>query len=142
MATEELVIDESNFHEHFFDARKNAPKPGQVLACYESFAEFVDGNLKRDVLHLLLNTTKAEAGQRLLQKVAGATAESALRVVQEMTKDLISGQSPAEVAAKPYEFHLQMFYYTDPSNVPQDDPRWWAPQMVSCKFGQNDDSSS
>lgn len=139
MTTDELIIDETNFDQHFFDTRKHAPKPGQVLACYESFAEFIDGNLKRDVLHLLINTTKAESAQRLVQKIAGATAESALKVVQEMTADLLDGMPPAEVATKPYELHLQLYYYTDLANVPTNDPHWWTASMFDCKFKQNDD---
>jgi len=75
----ELVIDESNFDQYFFDIYEHKPKPGQILACYEAMADFIDGNLKRDILHILVSSKKGgEAGPRLMQKLAGATEETAL----------------------------------------------------------------
>jgi hypothetical protein len=139
MNTDELVIDESNFSDYFFDARKHGPKPGQVMACYETYAEFVDGNLKRDVLHLLTNTDKVEAAQRLLQRVGAVIYEDSLRIIQEMTDDLLNGMSPAEVAAKPYEMRLQFFYYTDKELVPND-PHWWHSKLIECRHSDETDA--
>lgn len=139
MTTDELVIDETNFDQHFFDVRRHGPRKGQVLACYTSFAEFVDGNLKRDILHILLNTDKVEAASRVLQKVGGVTAKDSRRIVSEMCNDLLNGLSPAEVAAKPYEMQIEMFYYTDLTLVPTDDPHWWHTKIIEAKLGQDID---
>jgi hypothetical protein len=130
-ALKELVIDENNFDEYFFDARKHGPKLGQILACYDANAEFVDGNLKRDLIHLLMTNHKGgEASIRLLQKLGGATSTSALPVVKEMMRDLLSGKSSDEVAAKAYSFQCQFFYYTWRECMPKDDPHWWSTALV------------
>jgi len=126
-----VEIDESNFEQYFFDIRKNGPKPGQVLACYEAMADFVDGNMKRDVIHILMHSDKGgEAGPRLLRKLAGATESSAFRVIREMVKDLLSGMSSEEVAKKAYEMRCQHFYYTQKECLPEDDPHWWSTCLI------------
>jgi len=130
-ALKDLVIDESNFDQYFFDARRNKPKPGQVLACYEANAEFVDGNLKRDTIHLLMTSNKGgEASVRLVQKLGGGTPTSSMTVVKEMMQDLLSGMSSDEVAEKPYSFQCQFFYYTWRECMPKGDPHWWSTALV------------
>ncbi len=131
---DELIIDESNFDEYFFDVRKHKPKPGQVLACYDAIAEFVDGNLKRDVIQLLLQNDKAgETTPRLMQKLAGSVLEDSMKVVKEILKDLISGMTIDDVASKPYEFHCQHFFYTDRQYIPQNDRRWWSTSLIDVR---------
>ena len=56
----ELVIDESNFTEYFKDCRIHRPERGDVMAKYTAIAEFVDGAMKKDVIHLLLNHDKPQ----------------------------------------------------------------------------------
>ncbi len=129
---EELIIDESNFTQYFFDVRKHGPKPGQVLACYRSYAEFIDSPLKRDILHLLVNTSKAEAAQKLLRKIACASLLDSVRVIKEMCQDLIHGMSPMDVVQKPYEMFVEYYYYVDPANVPVNDPHWWS-CAIQCR---------
>lgn len=136
-----LEIDESNFDQYFFDTRKHKPKPGQVLACYESMADLVDGNLKRDIIHLLM--TKEQTATRcvaLLQKLAGATDKSAVKVVKEMMTDLLSGKSTDEVAAKPYELQCRYYYYCYKQCMPTDDPRWWSTSLIDVRFTNEDGS--
>ena len=128
-----LVIDSSNFDQWFHDTRKNKPQKDQVLACYETWAELVDGNLKRDIIHLLMTTDNAgETGPRLLQKLAGATTESSLEVIKEMTNDLLSGMGSEGVASKPYSMHCRFFYYTWRECMPQSDPHWWSTSLVEA----------
>jgi len=121
----ELIIDESNFHEHFFEVNRNhKPQRGQTMAKYTAIVEFVDGNLKRDILNLLVNTQKAQECTILLRKLGGAVEGDALRVCREMAEDLHSGMSVEEVAKKIYKYTFEQFYWTKPENVPDDDPHW------------------
>lgn len=133
----DLIIDETNFDQYFFDTRKHKPKPGQVLACYEAAAELVDGDLKRDLLCLLMTTDKAEAAQRLLQKLGGASYEDSVRVCREMTEDLVNGMLPEEVAEKPYRYRYQSFYYTNLEYVPDNDPHWWSSSLIDIRLPEN-----
>lgn len=121
---EEKIIDESNFHEHFHDVRFHRPKRGQVMARYSATAEFVNGQLKRDVIDLLAKEGKAEAATRVMRKLGMAVQRDALRVVREMAEDLISGISPEKVEEKPYKYTMEAFYYCDKADVPAGDPHW------------------
>lgn len=132
--TNDLIIDENNFNQYFFDVRTNKPQPGQVLACYEAQAEFVDGNLKRDLLHLLLYKNKAEPACRVFQKVACATWDDSVRICREITEDLISGMSSEEVLQKPYSFKLQQFFYTEKQYIPDNDPHWWSTSLIDIRL--------
>jgi hypothetical protein len=127
----ELVIDETNFDKHFFDVRRHAPKRGQVIARFTAVADLVDGRLKRDLIDLLKNTEKALPATNVMRKLGCCTEADSYRVCIEMTKDLLSGMSDDEVAEKVYEYHLESFYYTDPSNVPTDDPHWSTITMLN-----------
>jgi hypothetical protein len=76
MSDDELVIDESNFSEYFFDSRRHKIQKGQVLACYSAKADWVDSNEKANVVDLLINyDTKVEpaiqvmgSGTRLVER--------------------------------------------------------------------------
>jgi len=131
---EKLEIDESNFEDYFFDVRHNKPKPGQVLACHESLADLIDGNLKRDFIHVLMHSKKGgSGGPRLLQKLAGATEESSYALTKSILGDLLSGMSTDEVASKPYEFRCQHFYYTWRGCIPTNDPHWWSASLIDVR---------
>lgn len=138
--SKDLIIDETNFDQYFFDVRKNKPKPGQVLACYEAEADFVEGNLKKDIVHLLMTNNKgSDLSVRLMQKLAGATKDSAISVVKEMMSDLLSGVSSSDVAKKNYSFHCQYFFYTDRDYIPQNDPHWWSTSLIDISRPSDED---
>ena len=138
-ALKTLVIDESNFSDYFFDVDRHGPQKGQVLACYESSADFIDGNMKRDIIHLLLTNEKAgETCPRLMQKLAKATPESAIQVIKDMTKDLLSGMGTDAVAEKPYHFDLRAFYYTWKECMPEHDRHWWSSCLIDVRQPDNE----
>jgi len=131
---QELEIDEGNFHEHFRDVRISTPFRGDVMAQYTAVAEFVDGNEKRQIISLLASTeNKMEATAQVMRKLLFASEVDAYRVPRLIAEDLISGMSVGEVAAKPYKYTLEMFFYTDPSNVPKDDPHWSCISLLSLE---------
>lgn len=121
---DDLVIDESNFDDYFFDVRKNAPKRGQVMACYVAEAELVDGDLKRDLIYLLSMTSKVSESVTLLRKIGLASEEDAVRICREIAEDLQEGMTAKEILAKPYTYKFQAFYYTDRELVPKDNAHW------------------
>ncbi len=121
--TESLIIDETNFAEHFFDARKHKPKHGQVLAIYRAHAVFCRGPEKLEIIKMLRNGN-AETAAQIMHKVHCAEYSKAFDICLEMTTDLLNGMSDDEVLDKEYEFVVEIMYYTDPNNVPEDDPHW------------------
>lgn len=132
MENKELIIDETNFDQYFFDARKHGPKEGHVLACYEAVAEFVDGDLKRDIVNLLMSyDNAAESAQRVFQKLGGASYRDSIRVVKEIVDDLVNGVTVEEVLEKPYEYHLQLFYYTLEEYIPKNDKHWSKIKLIN-----------
>ncbi len=121
---DDVIIDESNFSEYFFDIRYHQPKDGQCLARFRARAEFVDGQLKRDVVHVLLNMTKGGDGAyKVMRKLAGASERDAIRIPIMIGTDLCNGLSVDQVCEKPYEYDCEFFFYADPLNVPFD-KRW------------------
>lgn len=131
MSDDNLVIDSSNFHEYFFDVRKFKPQPGQVMAKYTAVAYLEDGQLKRDLIDLLLKPGKAEAAVRVMRVLGGAVEKDSYRVPREMAADLASGMSVEEVANKSYKFLLEHFFWADRDVVPQDDPHWYTIPLLN-----------
>lgn len=125
---EELVIDDSNFDDHFFDVRKHGPKAGQVLAKFRAAAMFVDGPHKHDVIKLL-KIDKAQQATMVMRKIHHAREPDCYRICREMCEDLIAGMSDDDVAKKEYEYILEAFYYTQKECVP-DDPHWETMQLL------------
>jgi hypothetical protein len=122
---QEIEIDETNFGEHFRDVRVCDPSKGDVIAQYSASAEFVDGGEKRQVISLLSSTeNKMEATAQVMRKLLFASEKDAYRVPRLMAEDLLSGMTEDDVAAKPYKYTLEMFFYTKPDNVPKGDPHW------------------
>lgn len=118
---DDVIIDENNFSDYFFDVRYNQPKEGQCLARFRAKAEFVDGQLKRDVVHVLLSMAKGGDGAyKVMRKLAGASEQDAIRIPLEMGQDLATGMTVDEVCNKPYEYDCEFFFYADPLNVPLD----------------------
>lgn len=122
---EGLVIDETNFDQYFFDAKKHTPKKGQVMARYTATAYLEDGNLKRDLISLLSKSNKAEAASRVMKVLGGATAKDSYRVPKEMAIDLAMGMSEDEVAKKPYKYTFETVYWAAKGVVPENDPHWY-----------------
>lgn len=120
---EQLVIDDSNFDDYFFDARKYAPKEGQIMAKFVAVAAFGDGPHKQDVIRLLY-VDKAKEASMVMQKLHFAKQPDCYRLCREICEDLIGGMSLEEVAEKEYEYVLEAFYYTKREYVPKNDPRW------------------
>lgn len=124
-----MVIDESNFTEHFFDARKSKPKPNQVMARFRAVAAFGESPAKMDVVNLMF-MDKARSAVAVMKKIHCAAEPDCFRVCREICEDLVSGMSKEEVCQKEYEFLLENFYYTDRENVPVDDPHWSLIELV------------
>ena len=118
-----LIIDETNFDQYFFDARKHTPKKGQVLVQYCVIAEFVDGPEKRDVINLLSRSNNVIPITQIVRKVAFASELDSYRVPLAIAKDLLSGMSIDKVAEKSYKYTAEFYYYTEPQYIP-DDPHW------------------
>ena len=130
----DLVINEKNFEEYFFDARKNAPQKGQVMAKYIAIAELVEGTLKKDLINLL-KLDKAAAAVSVLSKLGGAKYQDAVKICLEISNDLLSGLSEDEILAKPYKFTLEHFFYTQKDYVPKGDPHW---ETIDLLFDRED----
>lgn len=123
--SEEIIIDESNFHEHFFDITKFKPKKGQVLARYTAMAEFVEGDVKDFVVGALLNNPLgAEMSSKVMKHHCHATDEYASLIPLQIAEDLKNGDTPEEVKKKAYRFQIEYFYWTAPENIPTDDVHW------------------
>lgn len=122
--TDELVIDEKNFAEYFRDCRISRPERGDVIARYSAVAEFIDGQMKRDIIDLLHNRDKAFAATQVMRKLGCATQADSVRVCKEICQDLAAGMSLKEVEQKVYQYNIEVFYYTKKEYIPIDDPHW------------------
>jgi hypothetical protein len=129
----EEIIDEKNFKDHFKDVRNNAIQKGEIMAKYTSYAEFVDGNEKKQILYLVKNTDKMHATSQVMRKLLFASELDAFRVPREMAEDLANGMSEEEVLNKPYKYKLEMFFYTKSENVPKDDPHWSIISIINAE---------
>lgn len=129
----EEIIDENNFKNYFKDIRNNAIQKGEIIAKYTSFAEFVDGNEKKQILNLIKNTDKMNATTQVMRKLLFASEIDAIKIPREMAEDLSIGMSDEEVLKKPYKYKLEMFFYTKPENVPKEDPHWSAISIINLE---------
>jgi len=112
---EEFGITDDNFDDYFFSADNRKPEKGQVMVRFNAIAELVDGNLKRDMINLLLNNKKGAIGaSKMLQVFGKAVEEDCVQVTLKMAEDLYEGVSEDEVAKKSYKFRLQQLFYTQP----------------------------
>ena len=121
--TDELVINETNFKQYFRDCRQHQPERGDIVAKYIGSAEFIDGQMKKDVIDLLLNREKARAAVQVMQKLGFATYSEAIRICKEIANDLGNGMTETEVENKVYPYDIEMFFYTKKEYVPTD-PHW------------------
>jgi hypothetical protein len=133
---DEIIIDESNFHEYFFEIAKYKPQKGQVLARYTAMAEFVEGDVKDFVVSALLNNAMgAEMSSQVMKHHCHATDEYASAVPLEIAKDLKDGMTAEEVKKKAYRFQVEYFYWTAPENIPTDDVHW---EMITVSKAEMD----
>jgi len=108
----------------FFPIETHRPLKGQVIASYVAMAEFIDGEDKRAIVDAVQRPgASVLSAVKLMRKRCHATEADATRVLKEIVQDLQSGMSVEEVVSKPYRFTLELFYYTEPQNIP-DDPHW------------------
>jgi hypothetical protein len=122
---DEVVINETNFDQYFFDIRKHKPQRGQVIARYAAVAHFVDGQLKRNVIDVLRGMENGGAtAVKVLKKMGGASDRHSMKLAREMTQDLISGMTVDQVAAKEYPYDVEFFWYTEKKHIPTNDPHW------------------
>lgn len=126
---DQIVIDEHNFAEHFFDVRQHRPQPGQIMAKFTAVAIFGSGNEKRDIINLL-KIDKAKQAAQVMNRIHLAKAPDCYRVLREMCEDLHRGMSEEEVEKKEYEFVLEAMYYTQKECVPKGDPHWETLQVL------------
>jgi len=122
--SDELVIDEKNFAQYFRDCRISRPDRGDVIARYSAVAEFIDGQMKRDIIDLLHNRDKAFAATQVMRKLGCATQADSVRICKEVCQDLAAGMSLKEVEQKVYTYNIEVFYYTKKEYIPIDDPHW------------------
>lgn len=120
----ETVIDESNFSEYFRDCRNSKPEQDDIIAKYSAIAEFVEGTMKRDLIHMLKNFDMAVAATKIMKKLAFATEKDSVRVCREICEDLSNGLSESEIEKKSYSYEMEMFFYTKKEFIPWDDPHW------------------
>jgi hypothetical protein len=122
---EEIEINEENFKDYFKDIRKGKFEKGDIIAQYSASAEFIDGGEKRQVISLLTESEgKMEATAQVMRKLLFASEIDSYKIPRKMADDLISGMSVEDCAKKPYKYTLEMFFYTKPEYVPQNDPHW------------------
>jgi hypothetical protein len=131
----DLVIDETNFNQYFFDI-KEKPQKGQVLARYTGMADLLESKEKDFIVDALMGTKMgADMAAQVMKKHFHATDHDSIRVPQMILEDL-NELSPNEVKKKPYRFQLEYFYWTNPENIPTDDPHW-----ETITLGKNEKSS-
>lgn len=123
MEEESIVIDASNFDQYFFDARKNRPKKGQVLAKFTAFAVFGSGQQKRDIIQLV-KTDKIYQASQVMQRIHMARVPECYRLLREICEDLYNGMTDEQVENKEYEFVIESIFYTNKQYVPKGDPHW------------------
>jgi hypothetical protein len=123
----------------FFPIGTHRPVKGQVIASYAAMAEFIDGEDKRVIVEAVQRPgASVLSAVKLMRKRCHATEVDATRVLKEIIQDLQAGMSVEEVLVKPYRFTLELFYYTEPKNIPEDDLHWSQITLLqSDKFSVN-----
>jgi hypothetical protein len=121
----DLIIDEGNFSQYFRDASKFPPQKGDVLVCYRANADFVYGDLKKDVVDSLSNSTfGANTSIQIIRKLAKTNEKEAVLLTKRICEDLYGGMTEDEVLAKPYSYLFEMFFFAKKENIPIDDKHW------------------
>ncbi len=110
--------------ETFLDARKNSPRPDDVMARFRAVADFVNGRDKEIVIQFIKsNPLGADMAVKTLKNRCGALPVDATRVALEIAQDLCNGVPEEEVKEKPYKMEIEMIFYCKKEDVPFD-PHW------------------
>jgi hypothetical protein len=126
---DETEITSENFKDYFFDIRQNRPKAGQIMAKFTAIAEFVGEGAKKDMIYLM-TLDKAHQASMVMRKIHGAKEPDCYRVCREIAEDMLAGKSEQEIIDKPYEFVIELFFYTQREHVPKNDPHWETIQLM------------
>lgn len=128
----EVIIDETNFGEYFFDVKKHAPKKGQVLAKFTAVAELVNAFPKDQIVRMLLHNPKGgDLAPKVLRNICNATEAESVNLAKRIAQDLAEGMSEDEVLNKPYEYIMELFFWTNEECVPKDCPNWTTIKMLN-----------
>jgi len=138
---DELIIDETNFSQYFKEIKNNKPERDDVLARYRAKASLVNGAMKKDLMNLLMHNDSISA-LKVLQKLGGAIEEDAIRVLKNISKDLLNGLSPEEVENKEYEYTYEAFYFTKPECLPENNPHWTSISIKNNFLEKKEDSNT
>lgn len=110
--------------EVFLDARKNSPRPDDVMARFRAIGEFVEGEDKNRVIDFIKsNPVGADMAVKTLRHRCGAVHLDAAKVALEIAEDLNSGMPEEDVKNKPYKMEIEMFFYCKKEDVPES-PHW------------------
>lgn len=121
---EKVAITDENFSEYFHDVRWNQPEEGQVMARFRGRAQLVDGQLKNDLVQVLLNHERGgDSANQIMRKIGCASERDSIEIPLQIAADLASGMTIEQVMEKVYEYDIEMFYYTNPEYV-QPDKHW------------------
>jgi hypothetical protein len=131
---QDLIIDETNFYDHFRPVESGSPKEGEILATFRSMAELQDGEIKRDIVRLLSTETLGpKMAIQLMQKLCHADERWATRLVTQICSDLHYGMKVEDVYTRRYEFMVEMKFYTKRENVPIDNKHWSTIELKNNK---------
>jgi len=134
---EDIIIDDSNFGEYFYDVAKHRPKKGQILARFRAVAELIDEeirtdkpSMKRDIIYLLKAMPEGgHSAVKVMDKLGCAVYEDAINVPLEIAKDLLDGMSEKDVLKKPYRYNYEQLFYTQREYVPKN-KHWTIIELV------------
>lgn len=121
--SDELIIDENNFSNYFKEIKGIKPEKGDILARYRASAQLIEGQMKKDLINLLMHNDSHSA-LKVMKKLGNSVEIDAIRVLKEMSKDLLDGMTAEEVEKKEYSYIFEAFYYTKPEYFPENDPHW------------------
>jgi hypothetical protein len=118
-----IEINDDNFNEYFFDIKTNKPQKEQIIACFKTCAELIDGFEKKQIIQLLRRTNSSQAIIQIMKNILYANNESCYLVPIQIAKDLIEGKTEEEILEKPYKMILEKYYYVEEQYIP-DSPHW------------------
>lgn len=130
---EELIIDESNFNDYFFDIRTNNPKKDHIIACYTAKAELISGEDKKRLINILLTPGAGVAASQFMKKVFLSVELDSIMIPIEMLNDIKSGNTVESILDKVYTYTLQMLFYARKEHVPKDS-HWTMIEIINSNI--------
>ena len=111
--------------DNFRLVRDHKPEHGDVICKYNAVAYFVNGDVKRNIIHQLLNSDNSlHVCLNQMLYLVNARYKEALECLKQMLNDLSAGMTEEQVLMKEYRFVVEMFYYTKPKFFPKDNEHW------------------